>query len=197
MQARAHYAISGSKNTTLSSIAREADVITKSSRSSKQQGVDAGDRLIFDETLTADADWESNHRKLWADGETTPRVRSVNRLGMQWLQSANWDARCQRRRGLHPIRAATYRSHCLVRALGPKTQKAPVCYHRARSRVGTMYAYDFMSSDPAQAHVRAGVRARAIARTRSGARRGFWALTSANAGDSSRSRCLLHDGDAR
>jgi len=98
--------------------------------------------------------------------------------------------------GCTSIRAATSRSHCPLRPFAAMTHKAAACYHRRNALVGHMYAYVPRPNESADTRrVNANLKDEAQPRHRRHQRRKGNAA--ASAGDSSQSRWLLHDGDAR
>lgn len=232
MQARAHHWLSWPKNTTRSSIAKQADVIPGSSRSSKQRGRSTRSTERF--AFTADADSRSHaddaavfwsHMRLgerfWELGESLSEACTAKRIGHspRWRSSIREDIRDDSREdmqharpggrvadmfirelgratlvaavGCTSNRAATARSHCPLRPSAAMTRKAPACYHRRNALIGHMYAYVPRRNESAcsRSRLNANLKDEAWPRHKGNA--------AANAGDSSRSRWLLHDGDAR
>ena len=125
--------------------------------------------------------WRSSAR------EDMPRERRIGRVANKFIRELG-RATLAAAVGCTSIRAATARSHCPLLTAAAMTHKAPVCYHRRNAMVGHMYAYVPRRSESAEARVNAALKDRTRRRHKGNA---------ASAGDSSRSRWLLHDGDAR
>lgn len=115
---------------------------------------------------------------------TTTRLASGNAFIRERGRTARFAAV-----GGTSIAAATSRSHCPLQPRAAMTHNVPACYHRRNALVGHRYAYILRSSESADARV--------ISKLKEQARRGHEGNAAASAGDSSRSRWLLHDGDAR